>query len=232
VLLRALPILCLLAFLLVPGAAAVEPDNADVRKTAEAVTRELEVQSRLPNESGTPEADQPRRTSPFPSLGTSSFFIPGGKALFTLFQWSLIAIAALALLALVAIFFREPLADRFRPVIYPSGAPPGPAPPPANPLELLAQADRFAADGRYADAMHCVLLAAMAQLGATAAASDSLTSWELLRTANLADEQVRTLRDLIVRVERAWFGRFPAGPEDYRQVRAVFYNFAAAGSAL
>jgi hypothetical protein len=232
VLLRALPILCLLAFMLIPGAPAAEPDNADVRKAAEAVTRDLEVQSRLPTDSGTPEADQPRRTTPFPSLGTSSFFIPGGKTLFTLFQWSLIAIAALALLALVAIFFREPLEDRFRPVIYPSGAPPGPAPPRANALELLAQADLLAAEGRYADAMHCVLLAAMSQLGATVTAADSLTSWELLRTASLADAQAHTLRDLIVRVERAWFGRFPASPEDYREVRAVFDNFAAAGSPL
>jgi len=58
-------------------------------------------------------------------------------------------------------------------------------------------------------------------------AAESLTSWELLRAAALAPPQLQALRDVVVRVERAWFGQRPAGPDDYRQVRGSFEEFAA-----
>jgi hypothetical protein len=77
--------------------------------------------------------------------------------------------------------------------------------------------------------MHFVLLAAMATLGRgiTQKSKDSLTSWEMLRTVALGQPALSALRDLVYRAERAWFGRAPAGPEDYRQARASFDAFAA-----
>ena len=101
--------------------------------------------------------------------------------------------------------------------------------PPDDPRALLARAEELAAAGRYAEAMHCVLLAAMAMIGGgqPRKSADSLTSWELLRAAALTPPQLQALRDLVFRVERAWFGHRPAGLDDYRQVRGMFEAFSA-----
>jgi hypothetical protein len=54
---------------------------------------------------------------------------------------------------------------------------------------------------------------------------ESRTSWELLRHATLPAPQLQALRDLVIRVERAWFGQRPAGPDEYRHVRGIFDAF-------
>jgi hypothetical protein len=151
-------------------------------------------------------------------------------AVITLFQWVLIAVAAVTILALLAIVLRERLEPDARRAV-PGGLPEDDAPiSPADPRVLLARADELAAAGRYAEAMHCVLLAAMATIGIgqTHKSADSLTSWELLRASALAPPQLQALRDVVMRVERAWFGRQPAAAEDYRFVRGRFDEFASA----
>jgi hypothetical protein len=105
-------------------------------------------------------------------------------------------------------------------VAHPARAPA----PPAEPDRLLAMAEEHAAAGRYSEAMHQVLLAAMATLHAP----DSLTIWESLRAASLGPPARQALRTLIVRVERAWFGKQPAGTEDYQAARGSFRDFTSA----
>jgi hypothetical protein len=145
-------------------------------------------------------------------------------------QWALIAILVVAILTFVTVWLREPIEARFRPAILSAGPNLDTPLPAADPHELLARADRLAAAGRYAEAMHCVLLAATAMLGRgqSQKSSDSLTSWELLRAATLAPTQLHALRDVVLRVERTWFGKRPAALDDYQQVRGSFHVFASA----
>jgi hypothetical protein len=231
----ALLAILLLAFLAMPAFGA-EPDAAEIRKSAGQVTKSLEVQSQLPNDSGTADAatDRRLRSSPW-AMGGDGIYIPGGEVIFGLMQWALIVAAVIAILAVLAILVREPLQSRFHPALSPALPLAGDPAPPADPRQLLARADQLAAQGLFAEAMHCVLLAAMILLGGPAPdkSADSRTSWELLRTATVPPTQLHALRDLVIRVERAWFGQRPAGPEDYRHVRGIFDAFQSpsAGTA-
>jgi hypothetical protein len=129
-------------------------------------------------------------------------------------------VVIIAVLAILAILVREPFQSRFQAAASPP-LPLADEPTPVDPRELLSRADRLASEGAFAEAMHCVLLAAMILLGGP----DSRTSWELLRSATVPAPQLGALRDLVIRVERAWFGRQPAGPDDYRHVRRIFDTF-------
>jgi hypothetical protein len=224
------PLRALLAatLLAVCALAAEAPSPVQIRKSAAEVSRGSEVQSKLPTDSGV--ADPAQRRSRGWSVFGDGFSIPAPAAVFSLIQWALVAGVVIAILALLAVVFREPLESRVRPASVSRAGPVlEPPAPPADPRELLARADRLAAAGQYAEAMHLVLLAAMATLGRgiTQKSKDSLTSWEMLRTVALGQPALSALRDLVYRAERAWFGRAPAGPEDYRQARASFDAFAA-----
>jgi len=200
-------------------AIAATPDADQIRTAAREVTRNLQVQSRLPNDSGVAESPLDRRPINFPfGLRGEGIYLPGGEAIVGLLQWVLIMVLVIGILAVMAILIREPLQSRFQPTLSPPLPLSSDPVPPADPRELLARADRLASEGLFAEAMHCVLLAAMIGLGGP----DSRTSWELLRSATLPEPQLVALRGLVVRVERAWFGQQPAGPDDYRQVRGIF----------
>ena len=207
--------------LLWASSALAEPfEAARVRAAAQELAKNADVQWRLPTDSGT-AAPTPREGDNW-GAGRQGIYIPGAQAIFGLLQWAMIVVAVIALLAVLAILIREPLQARFLPVTGPPLPLEGEPPPPPDPRELLTRADRLAEAGQFAEAMHCVLLAAMIIVGGTA---DSQTSWELLRAAKLAPPQRSALRDLVIRVERAWFGQRPAGIDDYRHVRGVFDAF-------
>ena len=210
-------------------AAAEMPEPAQIRDAAGAVARDLSVQTRLPNSSDAAEPSAAPRSQGWVQWGPEGPLVPAPAALLSLMHWVLLSVAAVAMVALLAILFHEPLESRFRPSLPRAGLAPDDPPAPPDPRELLARADELAAAGRYADAMHCVLLAAMALLGRDAAGqpADSLTSWELLRAAGLAPPRRDALRDLVTRVERAWFGLRPASLDDYRQARGSFDSFVS-----
>jgi hypothetical protein len=213
--------------LLVFSALAATTDPSAIRTAAGEVTTNLQVQTRLPNDSGTADSTLDRTTRKGWNFGGDGIYIPGGEAIFGLIQWALITAAIIAILAVIAILVREPLQSRFHPVVSPPIPLSPDAAPPADPRDLLARADRLAAVGQFAEAMHCILLAAMLLLGGPSPdkSAVSRTSWELLRSAPLAPPQHHALRDLVIRVERAWFGQRPAGPDDYRHVRGIFDAF-------
>ena len=223
--LRAL--LVALIFILYAAAADV-PATRDVRSAAEAVTRDQGVQLQLPTDSGVPEKSaQARSRGPFLSA-SGPFSIANPAAVLNLLGWALIAALVVAIIAFLAVWFREPLESRLPPV-SPGGVVLDPPRPPVDPRDLLARADQLASAGQYSEAMHCVLLAAVAILGRNKPrkTADSLTSWELLRDAPLAPPQICALRDVVIRAERAWFGKRPAGLEDYKQARGSFETFAS-----
>jgi hypothetical protein len=98
------------------------------------------------------------------------------------------------------------------------------------PEETVLAADDLARQGRFVEAMHALLLRALADIRRRRdqAFAESLTSREILRRVRLSEEGEASLRDIVARVEWSYFGEHPAGPEDYRQCRDSFDRLAAA----
>jgi len=85
-------------------------------------------------------------------------------------------------------------------------------------------ADDLARQGRFAEAMHVLLLQSLGDIRRRLDErfADSLTSREILRRIRLSDVGLASLRDIIFRVERTYFGEYPAAAEDYQGCRASF----------
>jgi hypothetical protein len=98
--------------------------------------------------------------------------------------------------------------------------------------EIQAQidADELARLGRFVEAMHVLLLQALADMRRrlNVAIADSLTSREILRRAKVSPVAKSALQEIVGAVERAYFGDHPAGEGDYRACRANFAIFVGA----
>jgi hypothetical protein len=97
-----------------------------------------------------------------------------------------------------------------------------------SPEATLGEADDLAARGRFVDAMHTLLLQALAYIRErlNEQFADSLTSREILSGAKLPDDGRKSLRDIITRVEWTYFGERPATRNDYDACRASFAALA------
>jgi hypothetical protein len=93
-----------------------------------------------------------------------------------------------------------------------------------DPSVVLAAADELAREGRYAEAMHVLLLRGLADIRTRLDEpfADSLTSREILRSTRLPERARDSLRDVVGRVEWTYFGEYPAGQEDYAACRVSF----------
>lgn len=100
-----------------------------------------------------------------------------------------------------------------------------------SPADAAVSADELASRGLYREAMHLLLLRAIAELRHKLGTdfARSLTSREILRRANLPEASKVPLRDIITRVELSYFGAYPAATGDYAACRA---SFAALMSVL
>ena len=102
-----------------------------------------------------------------------------------------------------------------------------------SPSDILLAADELARQGRYVDAMHVLLLKGLAdirqRLGEEFA--DSLTSREIMRRAQLSAAGASALREIVLGVERSYFGEHPVGPRDYEVCRRRFDELGAALAA-
>jgi hypothetical protein len=80
-------------------------------------------------------------------------------------------------------------------------------------------AARLAAEGRYAEAVHALLLAAIRHFAARTrtAIQPSRTSRELVRTLPLPPDAREAFADLVRTVERSLFGGEPLGAEEYER---------------
>jgi hypothetical protein len=101
---------------------------------------------------------------------------------------------------------------------------------PRRPEVVLEAADDLAAQGRFVDAMHVLLLQALADIRRRLDEefADSMTSREILRSRQLSDTLRRPLREVINRVEWTYFGGHPADRGDYLACRASFSALAQA----
>jgi hypothetical protein len=93
---------------------------------------------------------------------------------------------------------------------------------------ILGAADQLAAEGRFAEAMHMLLLDGLAHMRQRLdqQLSDSLTSREILRSTNLPAEARAALQDVVARVEPTYFGEYPAAAADYGACRESFNALA------
>jgi hypothetical protein len=93
-----------------------------------------------------------------------------------------------------------------------------------TPAAALGAADELAAEGRFVEAMHVLLLQGLAaiRVGLAEEFADSLTSREILRRARLSDAGRSSLRDIVDRVELTYFGQRPAALPDYVACRTSF----------
>jgi hypothetical protein len=96
--------------------------------------------------------------------------------------------------------------------------------------EAQFNADELARLGRFVDAMHVLLLQALADMHRRldVALADSLTSREILRRAKVSPLAKSALQDIIGAVERAYFGDHPADENDYLSCRTNFTTFVGA----
>jgi hypothetical protein len=83
----------------------------------------------------------------------------------------------------------------------------------------VEDATRLAAEGRYGEAIHALLLAAIHHFSARArlTVQPSRTSRELARLLPLSGDSRAKFNELVLAVERTLFGGEPAGPEDYQR---------------
>jgi hypothetical protein len=95
---------------------------------------------------------------------------------------------------------------------------------------LAASAEALARAGRYAEAIHELLMQSLAEIraGLQEQFADSLTSREILRSTRLAPEGRRALSDIIRRVELSHFGQREVGEADYLVCRRSFDELGAA----
>lgn len=100
----------------------------------------------------------------------------------------------------------------------------------AAPHAAAIAAEELARQGRFVEAMHMLLLQALAEIRRLRdqGFAESLTSREILRRVRLSEQGEASLRDIVARVEWSYFGEHPAGPEDYRGCRDSFERLTAA----
>jgi len=162
------------------------------------------------------------------AAGDDADAAPGGplSSLATMLLWGLVATAAVVLGMAV---YRQ-LAD------YTGDDAPAPGDR-AQDAQLAAvierprdDADELAAQARYADAIHTLLLRTLHQLAGQRLphTTPAMTSREILTRVALVGDARAALAGLIVAVEQTWFGDDVPQLADYQRCRAQFDRFAAA----
>jgi hypothetical protein len=96
------------------------------------------------------------------------------------------------------------------------------------PAIALGAADELAAQGHFVEAMHVLLLQALAEIRRRLDEqfADSMTSREILRSKHLSDDLRGPLREVVNRVEWSYFGDHPAEKNDYVACRSSFSAIA------
>ena len=101
-------------------------------------------------------------------------------------------------------------------------------PPVARARALLSDADRLAAEGRYAEAVHLLLFRSIEDIDAKRphAVKPALTSRDILDLQALPAIARRSLSRLVTTVEWSFFGGPPVGPEAFSACRRADEEFA------
>jgi hypothetical protein len=203
----------MIAALAVPGVAAAS--RLDLQQDLpEQVSRQLDLQSELPKDS--PPVEQHWRWHMPPELARLLF-------------WLMVAVGVIlliyALKEVIPAFGTGESGWSDEPAASEAGdAATGGA------AAAAVAADDLARQGRFAEAMHVLLLQSLGDMRRRLEEhfADSLTSREILRASRLSETGRASLRDIIARVERTYFGEYPAGAEDYHGCRDSFTQLTQA----
>jgi Domain of unknown function (DUF4129) len=220
----------LLAGLAAAPVAAVAPDEGQAQAKARAALADSRYQRTLPQHEETREPgkrqDWPRpQQAPgdqedagpdvsVPSMGAGAFL---GRVIF-------IVLLVVVVLLVLGWILREAVDRRRKGVAQ--------ARPQAETAETAVpqlnlsfdDASRLAAEGRYAEAVHALLLAAIRHFAerSRTAIQPSRTSRELVRTLPLGPDAREAFAELVRTVELSLFGGAPMGAEDYELSLARF----------
>lgn len=223
-----LPLLVCLALADPAGAQGQSAAPEDLRQKALAVLEDPGYQTTLPAAGQTSPEEEPESSPGGADEGGGAWpvLVPALGALAplaTLVLYVLIGAAVLLILSwivLEAVNRRrgrgpEPGAQR-------ESAEEGEAAPERG--AVLDDASRLAAEGRYGEAIHVLLLVAIRQLAERSRVTlpPSRTSRELVRLLPLGAESRETFAELVRSVELSLFGGVAAGPEDYERSLARF----------
>jgi len=206
----------------------VGPDEAQAK--ARAALADPRYQHTLPRHDETREPGQHRpdpkrppggdeegaaeRSVAIPALGAGAFL---GKVVF-------IVLFVVVVLLIVGWILRE-VVDRRRKSVAEARPEAATAAAAAPALNLsFDDASRLAAEGRYAEAVHALLLAAIRHFAerSRTAIQPSRTSRELVRTLPLGPDAREAFSELVRTVELSLFGGAPVGAEDYERNLARF----------
>jgi hypothetical protein len=151
--------------------------------------------------------------------------------------WTMIAVLALLVMWLVIDrvrggAWRMPQWRRRRVVapVTADGEPIDWSPEAAPAQRWLDQADRLADDGRFAEAVHHLLLRSVEDIGRRRPQflRPALTSRDIAQLPGLPSAPRRVFADLAAVVERSLFGGAPVGADEWQQCRAAYAEFAMA----
>jgi hypothetical protein len=213
---------CVVASSLVTVATAAPVDPQAVRAARDAVYDRTSFQRELP---GRGEAAVAPTVPPTPEPPPRDEASPG-SSVGTLVLWILIAVVGVVLV--VWLVTEIGLKRRPLPVSTAPGAAPVDAIAPALPDALLADAEAQAGAGRFAEAIHGLLLATLAELARRARTSvrASWTSREVLARTGLPPIAHSALGELVSAVELSHFGAAAVGPDDFARCRDRYQAFA------
>lgn len=227
-----MPLLVCLALASPAGAQERSAAPEDVRQKALAVLEDPGYQTTLPagrqvRDQGTDEEDsQGSPGGADEGGGAWPILVPALGALAplaTLVLYVLVAAAVLLILSWIALeVVSRRRGRRSDPGAKAEPGEEGEAAPERD--AVLDDASRLAAEGRYGEAIHVLLLVAIRQLAERSRVTlpPSRTSRELVRLLPLGAESRETFAELVRSVELSLFGGVAAGPEDYERSLARF----------
>ncbi len=107
------------------------------------------------------------------------------------------------------------------------------APDPAAVRALLADADRLAGEGRFADAVHLLLRRSVDEIAAARPGwlRPASTAREIASNASLPERARTAFASIAARVERSRFALLALDRSDWDAARAAYADFALAGIA-
>jgi hypothetical protein len=154
-------------------------------------------------------------------------FLAGFQPVFEVLFWAAIAL----LVALILYFIARELLRHYRKEASGKTADdvvPDWRPAVARARALLSDADRLAAEGRYAEAIHLLLFRSIEEIDAKRphAVKPALTSRDILDLEALPSVARQSLSRLVTAVEWSFFGGRTVGPADFSACRRAYEEFA------
>jgi len=201
------------------------PAPDDARQAARQVVERESLQAELPVDA---EARAPPMTTGSPPPGgrrSTGSRPPRAEQGSVLGQAVLWTVAGLLVVGLIAVFLRERLGPTAPERT--AGSPPQ-RPPSAPERAIVDAADALAAEGRFAEAVHALLLRTIQALSRHMPVARALTSREIEERAGLPDAAREALGELVQAVELTRFGGRPATADDYARCVACFERIRAA----